>query len=53
MTEVYGLCFICGRVAAHVCKLDGKQVCDLHFDPKLGICVSHGAQKRKKLPTLS
>ncbi|MGB9703170.1 MAG: hypothetical protein ACP5HJ_00680 [Candidatus Micrarchaeia archaeon] len=34
------LCYICGDVAQHTCKLCGRAVCDKHFIPELGVCVN-------------
>jgi hypothetical protein len=40
MSEMVGLCDLCGKVARHTCKLCGKKACDKHYDQKLGICTS-------------
>jgi hypothetical protein len=33
------LCYICGDIASHVCKLCGRPVCDKHYIASLGVCV--------------
>ena len=49
MAETRGLCHICGKIAAHACRLCGRQACDQHFDTKLGMCASckHGRMMKK------
>jgi hypothetical protein len=34
------LCYICGDVASHTCKLCGRPVCDKHYVASLGVCVN-------------
>jgi hypothetical protein len=34
------LCYICGDVASHTCKLCGRPVCDKHYIAALGVCVN-------------
>ncbi len=38
--KTMGLCHICGRPATNTCQMCGKQVCDKHYDSKLGMCLS-------------
>ncbi len=40
MSDVAGLCDICGKLARHTCKLCGKRVCSTHYDSKSGLCTS-------------
>lgn len=37
---VYGLCYICNKVATHTCRLCGRPVCDDHYISEFGVCTN-------------
>jgi hypothetical protein len=50
MSDIAGLCDICGKVAKHKCHLCGKIVCDEHYDAVHKICARH-TQNRATVKT--
>ncbi|MCD6522212.1 MAG: hypothetical protein J7K68_00535 [Candidatus Diapherotrites archaeon] len=49
MTELQGLCDICGKPAKlYTCWRCGRRVCEKHFDKSTGLCVICSKEKREK-----
>lgn len=40
------LCYICGRLATHSCRLCGKSVCSKDYDSKTGLCANCKSGRR-------
>ncbi len=38
MPEVHLLCYVCGNIAEHTCRMCGRPVCSKHFISKSGLC---------------
>lgn len=47
--KVVGLCHICSGPAMNTCMSCGRSVCELHFNPDIGICNAC-SRKTVKLP---
>lgn len=50
MGELHTLCYMCGKIASHVCRNCGRHVCEEHYNAKVGWCVSCVAGRKMIKP---
>jgi hypothetical protein len=48
LSMLKALCYICGEVASHTCKLCGRPVCEKHYIPSLGVCINCAKGRKLK-----